>query len=183
MPNISGCSRWVSMPTSCAPIGDCISARTPLPSSVRSQQHDQRAAEHQRHARTAAACWRRTAHAANLHRLGQVVVAAQVAAPDPARRSSAPGTSGRSPPSGCAPRTRPGWAKCAVSRRKHSQCIARPSAISTANATGTISSGERPSEVCAIQVRKAPTIRNSPCAMFRMRIRPYCRFRPSATSA
>jgi hypothetical protein len=26
-PNLIGCSRWVSMPTSCAPVGDCISAR------------------------------------------------------------------------------------------------------------------------------------------------------------
>ena len=34
MPNISGCSVLVLMPTSCAPVGDCISARTPLPSSV-----------------------------------------------------------------------------------------------------------------------------------------------------
>ena len=48
MPNISGCSRSVSMPTSCAPVGDCISARTPLPSSVSAQQHDQRRAEGQR---------------------------------------------------------------------------------------------------------------------------------------
>ncbi len=34
MPNINGCRRLVSIPTSCAPVGDCISARTPLPSSV-----------------------------------------------------------------------------------------------------------------------------------------------------
>jgi hypothetical protein len=61
--------------------------------------------------------------------------------------------------------------------------MARPAAMRTANETGTISKGEMPSEVCAIQVRYAPTIRNSPCAMFRMRISPYCRFSPSATSA
>lgn len=40
-----------------------------------------------------------------------------------------------------------------------------------------------PSAVWAHQVRKAPSIRNSPCEMFMMRISPYCRFRPMATSA
>lgn len=34
MPNIIGCRRRVLMPTSCAPVGDCISARTALPSKV-----------------------------------------------------------------------------------------------------------------------------------------------------
>ncbi|MCY1547423.1 hypothetical protein D9M68_834850 [compost metagenome] len=34
MPNMSGCRRCVLMPMSCAPVGDCMSARTPLPSSV-----------------------------------------------------------------------------------------------------------------------------------------------------
>ena len=48
---------------------------------------------------------------------------------------------------------------------------------------GIINSGRRPNCVCTIHVMKAPTIRNSPWAMFRMRISPYCRFRPSATSA
>jgi hypothetical protein len=71
----------------------------------------------------------------------------------------------------------------AVSRRKHSQCTAMPSAISTANDTGIIHSGDRPATLATIQVRNAPTIRNSPWAMFRMRISPYCRFRPRATSA
>ena len=82
MPNISGCSRCVSMPTSCAPTCDCISARTPLPSSVRRSSSDQRAAEHQRqreHQQLVAGELR----AADLHRIGQVVVAAQFAAPHP----------------------------------------------------------------------------------------------------
>ena len=71
----------------------------------------------------------------------------------------------------------------AVRRRKHSQCTAMPMAMSSAKETGIIHSGERPKVAAAIQVMKAPTIRNSPCAMLRMRMSPYCRFRPSATSA
>ena len=71
----------------------------------------------------------------------------------------------------------------ALSGRKHSQCTPMPSAISSAKDTGIIHSGESPKAVATIQVRKAPTIRNSPCAMLRMRMSPYCRFRPSATSA
>ncbi|MCY1517324.1 hypothetical protein D9M68_520000 [compost metagenome] len=71
----------------------------------------------------------------------------------------------------------------AATCRKHSQCTAMPSAISSAKATGMNSSGEMPSAVCAHHVRKAPSIRNSPCEMFMMRISPYCRFSPMATSA
>ena len=151
-PNISGCSRWVSMPTSCAPIGDCISARTPLPSSVMRSSTISATRQHQRQAEHQQLVGRRTAPA-QLHRLGQIVVAAQVAAPHPGAPSSAPGTSGRSPPSGRAPRRCPGWVTWRVRRRKHSQWMTSPSAISTTNDTGTISSGDRPSVVCAIQVR------------------------------
>jgi hypothetical protein len=71
----------------------------------------------------------------------------------------------------------------AVRRRKHSQCTATPSTPSARKDTGTISTGLMPSEVVAIQVRYAPTIKNSPWAMFRIRINPYCRFSPRATSA
>ncbi|MNY64944.1 hypothetical protein D3C86_2021290 [compost metagenome] len=41
----------------------------------------------------------------------------------------------------------------AVRRRKHSQCSTSPSPISRPNDTGTIHSGDRPNEVCTIQVR------------------------------
>ena len=50
MPNISGCSRSVSMPTSCAPTCDCISARTPLPSNVMRSSTISATDEHQRQA-------------------------------------------------------------------------------------------------------------------------------------
>ena len=71
----------------------------------------------------------------------------------------------------------------AAKRLKHSACTTTPSANSAMKASGISSSGEMPHMVCADQVRKAPSIRNSPCEMFMMRISPYCRFRPMATSA
>ena len=71
----------------------------------------------------------------------------------------------------------------AASRLKHSACTATPSTNSAAKATGMSSSGDTPQAVCTHHVRKAPSIRNSPCEMFMMRISPYCRFRPMATSA
>ncbi len=126
------------MPTSCAPVGDCISARTPLPSSVvrsttisatliasaSAEQHQLVGGE---------------ARAADRHRLGQVVVAAQLAAPEPAGRSSAPGTSGRSET--IRPRAS-NTSRSAEVRGQAAEASAggstRPSAISSANATGSI---------------------------------------------
>jgi hypothetical protein len=80
MPNISGCSRLVLMPTSCAPVGDCISARTALPSSVSlsSAMSPMLSASATPNITSLLAVKRMLAE---LHRLGQVVVAAQVAAP------------------------------------------------------------------------------------------------------
>ena len=69
------------MPTSCAPVGDCISARTPLPSSVVRSTTISAALNASASANSSSLL------AANcappiVDRLGQEVVAAQVAAPD-----------------------------------------------------------------------------------------------------
>jgi hypothetical protein len=117
-----------------------------------------------------------------VHRLGQVVVAAQVTTPEQLRAFC---TRNISPKLTISPRasntSRLGLVR--VSRRKASRWITRPRPISSAKLTGIISSGDRPQPDCAAQVMKAPSIRNSPCAMFSTRISPYCRFSPSAMSA
>ena len=49
--------------------------------------------------------------------------------------------------------------------------------------TSSVRSGLTPHAACIEYVAYAPSMRNSPCATFKMRISPYCRFSPSATSA
>ena len=132
------------MPTSCAPTGDCISARTPLPSSVQRSSAISATLEHQRQAEhqqlVAGEARRRRSPPAR-----QVVVAAQVAAPHQRARSSAPGTSGRSRPSGRAPRTTSTFGALAASRAEAQPVHAPGRAPSApANDTGSISSGDRP---------------------------------------
>ena len=45
------------------------------------------------------------------------------------------------------------FGELAASRRKHSQCTARPSIINSANDAGSIHSGETPNAVCIIHVK------------------------------
>ncbi len=130
------------MPTSCAPVGDCISARTPLPSSVRRSTHDQRRAEQQRQHEQQQLVGREL-RAADGHRLGEVVVAAQVAAPHQLGEFC---TKNIRPKLTIRPRASntSRFGDVRARRRKVRRCTSRPIAISTANETGTIHSGDRP---------------------------------------